>query len=46
MRAFYEKWYTPERMAVVVVGDFEDAGADCLALLRCCVYACIRYATI
>ncbi len=23
---FYEKWYTPNRMAVVVVGDFEDPG--------------------
>jgi len=26
VRRFYEKWYRPERMAVIVVGDFDDAG--------------------
>lgn len=26
VRAFYEKWYTPDRMAVVVAGDFGDPG--------------------
>ncbi|MEW5319769.1 MAG: hypothetical protein WDW38_010898 [Sanguina aurantia] len=27
VKAFYERWYRPESMAVVVVGDFEDADA-------------------
>lgn len=26
VKAFYERWYRPESMAVVVVGDFEDPG--------------------
>lgn len=25
VKDFYDKWYTPENMAVVVVGDFKDA---------------------
>lgn len=27
IRTFYEKWYRPDRMAVIAVGDFEDPGA-------------------
>ena len=26
IKAFYERWYRPENMAVVIVGDMEDAG--------------------
>jgi hypothetical protein len=26
VRGFYEKWYRPEHMAVVVIGDFGDCG--------------------
>lgn len=38
IKAFYDKWYTPDRMAVVVVGDFEAPGAGFMALLSmgCC----------
>lgn len=24
VKAFYDKWYRPENMAVIVVGDFQD----------------------
>lgn len=24
VKAFYDKWYSPERMAVIVVGDFAE----------------------
>lgn len=26
VKAFYDKWYRPENMAVIVVGDFKDCG--------------------
>lgn len=26
VKGFYDKWYSPERMAVIAVGDFEDPG--------------------
>lgn len=26
VKAFFQRWYRPERMAVVIVGDFADAG--------------------
>lgn len=27
VKGFYDKWYNPENMAVVVVGDFQDVDA-------------------
>jgi zinc protease len=30
LRDFYEKWYRPDRMAVVVVGDLDPAAAEAL----------------
>ncbi|CAM9154284.1 unnamed protein product, partial [Ectocarpus fasciculatus] len=33
IREFYEKWYVPEHMALVVVGDFSRVGGDAASII-------------